>query len=112
MARQVSLSDDVIRELDKLKKGRSYSVVIADLLRGQRKTALDQLNDAFFEGEDKISGILGEEMKEALEMLRILSIRLLKKKEEGKSITADFGRLLDKIDEALQEIISQEDQES
>jgi len=111
MAKMISIRDDVARQLDKIKRDRSYSAVIAELLQ-QKKTPLDELNDAFFEGEDKISGILGEEMREVLEMLRIISVRLLYLREEGKSLTPLFGKILDALEQAMQEIISQEDQES
>ena len=111
MTKMIGLRDDIARQLDRIKKDRSYSEVIAELLQ-QKKTPLDELNDAFFSCEETVSGILGEEMKEALEMLRITSVRLLKQREEEKSLTPLFGKVLESLEQMMQDVISQEDQES
>ena len=112
MAKQVSLSDEVIARLDRMKRDRSYSEVILDLLRNQPKTEQDRLNNAFSDLRSLVSGIFGDEMTEPVEMMRVILIRCHRYRNDEKLLSEQISTLSSALQGALEEIYRLGDQES
>ncbi|MBW2675456.1 MAG: hypothetical protein JRD89_18940, partial [Deltaproteobacteria bacterium] len=111
MAKQVSLSDDVIRELDKLKKGRSYSVVIKELLKNQPHSDLEYINRGVYKFKRVIDSTIGTEMNEAIELLRLILTRCYRYRTDEELLAKQIDVLTSSLRGAFEEIYRLSDQE-
>ena len=86
MVKNVALSDEVIKELNYLKEGgKSYSQVIKKLLSNQPKTDAERLYEVFEPFREDICRIIAPEMREPIEIFRIICIKLANNGKKHKS---------------------------
>ena len=111
MAKQISLSDEVIAHLDRMKGDRSYSEIIMHLLRGLPVTEQDLLNNKLYEMKILVSQIFGDEMVEPIEILRVILVRCLRYKNDRELLSEQISVLTGSLSGALEEIFRLSDQE-
>jgi predicted CopG family antitoxin len=104
MAKNVALSDEVLRELNILKEkegGVSYSQIIKKLLSNQPKTDAERLYEVFEPFKEGICKIITPEMTEPIEIFRIICIELAREKYKSKENIAKLVEVLGEYWEEL-----------
>lgn len=93
MVKNVALSDEVIKELNRLKDGgESYSQVIKKLLANQPKTDAERLYELFEPFREGVCKIIVPEMQHPIELFRIICIELANEKYKCKD---DIDKLVE-----------------
>jgi predicted CopG family antitoxin len=109
MAKNVALSDEVLRELNILKEkegGVSYSQIIKKLLSNQPKTDAERLYEVFEPFKEGVCKIITLEMTEPIEIFRIICIELASKKYKSKE---DIDKLAKILGEYWEELRSEQE---
>ncbi len=105
MVKNVALSDEVIKELNKRKEGgASYSQVIKKLLVNLPKTDAERLYELFEPFREGVCKIIAPEMQHPIELFRIICIKFAKKKHKCEED-------IDKLVEALQGFMDEMEEE-
>jgi len=110
MSKLVNLSDEVIAQLDRMKRDRSYSEVIKELLSAFHTTEQDRINKAFFDLRSSIALILGDEMGEVIEFLRVIVIRCYRYRTDKEFLSEQINVISSALQGALEEIYRLSDQ--
>ena len=101
MAKQVSLSNEVVKELNMLRGEESYSQIIKILLANQPKTDSAKIYKAFEPFMDAVCKIIAQEMQHPIELFRVICVKLASKKYKYKE---DINKLVEALGEYLEEL--------
>jgi len=102
MAKNVALSDKVLKELNRLKGDKeSYSKVIERLLANQPKTDAERIYKVFEPFMEAICKIIDQEMQHPIELFRAICVKLASKKYKYKE---DINKLVEALGEYLEEL--------
>jgi len=99
MAKQVSLSNEVVKELNLLRGEESYSQIIKILLSSQPKTDSARIYEAFEPFMEAICKIIDKDMQQPIEILRVICVNLASKKYKHKE---EINKLVDILGEYLE----------
>ena len=94
MAKQVSLSNEVVKELNLLRGEESYSQIIKRLLANQPKTDSARIYEVFEPFREGICKIISQEMQHPIEQFRVICIKLANKKYKRKDDIDELVRTL------------------
>jgi len=97
MTKQVSLSNDVVKELDMLRDEESYSQVIRRLLANQPKTNNERIYELFEPLSEGICKIISREMHQPIEIFRVICGKLA-----GEKYYYKRNESIDKLVETLE----------
>jgi len=101
MAKQVSLSNEVVKELNMLRGEESYSQIIKRLLANQPKTDNERIYKVFEPFIEAICKIIDQEMQHPIELFRVICVNLASKKYKCKE---DINKLVEVLGEYLEEL--------
>jgi len=101
MAKQVSLSNEVVKELNMLRGEESYSQIIKRLLANQPKTDNERIYEAFEPFMEAICKMIDQEMRHPIELFRVICVKLASKKYKYKE---DVNKLVEALGEYLEEL--------
>jgi Uncharacterized ACR, COG1753. len=102
MARNVALSDEVVKELNRLKGEReSYSQVIKRLLASQPKTDTERIYEVFEPFREGICKIIAQEIQHPIELFRVICVKLASKKYKYKENINKLAEVLGEYLEGL-----------
>jgi hypothetical protein len=101
MAKQVSLSNEVVKELNMLRGEESYSQIIKRLLANQPKTDSARIYEAFKPFMEAICKIMDQEMQHPIEIFRVICVNLASKKYKYKENINKLAEVLGEYLEGL-----------
>jgi predicted CopG family antitoxin len=100
MAKNVALSDEIIKELDRIKSGNeSYSQAIKKLLYYQPKTYSERITEVFEPFKEGICKIVSQDMLHPIELFRVICIRIVNRRMFKEDISKLIGILEEYIEE-------------
>lgn len=106
MVKNVALSDEIIKELNHIKKKhlvfgqeQSYSEIIKLLLKQQPKTKTEKINATFEPFRENIVRLISNDMVHPLEVLRVICIRIVIRRnpQDIKDFTGILEEYLNKL---------------
>lgn len=99
MGKNVALSDEIIKELDKIKSSdESYSQAVRKLLYYQPKTNSERINEVSEPFREGICKIVSPDMLHPIELFRVICIRIVNRKMYKEDINKLVGILEEYIE--------------